>query len=132
MLLGNKNTSGKAHPDFNQLCTDISKIKHFTRSGTGKGRREKEVQQTNANSSMRGRFTAICRICGIKFCLSLKECQRQNRSNNGAGTATSLSSAGGMTKGGSANTNKTCNYCGLKGHMENKCYSKNLKKAQRW
>ena len=68
----------KAQPSFNWLCNAILEIQRLTElgAGGGKGKSKKEVQLANADSSSKRRFTGVCRICGTKCSLSLRECQR--------------------------------------------------------
>ena len=101
--------------DFEKLCTSIGKIQGLQKAGeekkSGKG---KEVQ-LNANEQPSGDFKGKCGNCGLQG-HKRKDCKKPKK-NGGRG-------------GG--NSNKTCNHCGDKGHLEDGSWKKHPHLAPEW
>ena len=111
--------------NFEMLCGQISMVQRLVskqgKSG-GKSVCEKEVQLASAKYKP-GTFKGLCGNCG-KVCGYVKKtCPHPKAEKQDKGTASS---------GKGANSNKTCNHCGKKGHVEEGCWKKHPSKAPKW
>jgi hypothetical protein len=98
-------------PNFDELCNSVSKIQRLTRSRNRGHTCGKEVHLSSVDGE--GTFKGKCRNCGKVCGFKAKECKKckgelHGRRSNGK-------SEGNTNKGGSG---KMCNFCGLKGHIE--------------
>ncbi len=108
-------------PDFDRLCNDISEIQRLTKSG-GKSRHgdnEVHLSSVDDEGSLKGKCGNCGKVCEYKS----KECKKRKGNLHGGRT---------NNNNGGNSSNKTCNFCGLKGHKEEGCFKKFPDKAPSW
>ena len=112
-------------PDFDRLCNDVLEIQRLMKSGSKSCHGDKEVHPSSVEGEglFKGKCGNCSKVCGFKS----KECKKCK--GNLHGDRTDGDSEGNMKIGGS---NKTCNFCGLKGHKEEGCFKKFPEKAPSW
>ncbi len=110
-------------PDFDRLCNHVLEIQRLTKSGNKGCRNNKEVILSPVDGT--GAFSGKCYNCGKACGYQAKECRKPKGDLNGRCTG---ESEGGNT--GNSSFNKTCNFCGVKGHKESQCFNKNLRRHQ--
>jgi hypothetical protein len=109
-----------AADDFEAICSKISTVQRLagigSNSNSKKNSLDKEIAVVNADDSKRS-FKGKCnfceRVCGYRE----KDCPLAKKASGGG-------------KGGGSN--KQCNFCGGKGHIEDKCWKKHPEKAPQW
>ena len=107
--------NGAVNHSLEKICEDIRKIQRLTKAnGTSQKPKGKEVQLANADVAA-GSFKGICGYCGEKCGYKRKDCPKRKN--------------GGSKGGGAKNSDKTCNYCGKKGHIEADCWKKHPEKV---
>ena len=95
--------------DFEALCEEINVIQRVANSKSSvlqKQGKDKEVQLANAE------FKGKCFNCNKNAGHRAKDCPEKKENGGGGG-----------------NGDRTCNYCGKKGHTEDYCWLKNPEKA---
>ena len=119
--------------DLEAICDEISEIQRTTKpSGGYKKASEKEVQLPSAanSSGNEGNFRGVCGFCNKVCGYKRKDCPlRKAAGGSGGGGG---GGGGGRNSGGGGNSNKTCNCCGKKGHVEADCWVKHPDKAPKW
>ena len=105
--------------DFEEICSEIAQIQRLSKTtGKNAGANDKEVQLAAADGEFKGVCGNCKKVCGYKR----KTCPHPKANGNGRG-------GGG---GGGASSNKTCNHCGMRGHLEADCWKKHPEKAPEW
>jgi hypothetical protein len=112
-------------PNFDRLCNDISEIQRLMRSESTGYSNNKEVHLSSVGG--KGLFKGKCRNCG-KVC-RFKAYQYKKQRGEMHGGCMNGDDEGNTNNGSS---NKTCNFCGLKGHKESGCFKKFPEKAPAW
>ena len=100
-------------------------IQRLMKSGSKSRHGDKEVHLSSIEGE--GSFKGKCGNCGKVCGFKSKECKKCKGNLHGGRTD---GDRGGNTKTGGSN--KTCNFCGLKGHKEEGCFKKFPDKAPSW
>ena len=105
------------HHDIQTICTEISQVQDLmaaTGAAKSTGGGGKEVQLTSTEQYT---FKGVCGHCKKKAGHKRAGCP--DRKQGGGG-------------GGGSGSNKTCNHCGSKGHIKDKCWKKHPDKSPEW